>query len=168
VDAANHILSPFPAWAVPRVWVWMQQFRGRVMDDFGPRTLEEFMAEWEARQPARMSWAVLRDGEIGGLVVVDRQSPVLGATHCVFKRSFWGHEDTVDALKQIYEQAFSAGIQKLSCAVFPDNAQLIHLARRVGARREGRLKNHTLRDGKPADLLILGLERNAPAVEAAA
>lgn len=152
-------LESFPEFAVPRIYAWMQRFWRSVADDFAPESLEAFMADWEARKPARTAWAVCRDGEIGGVIVVDQLSPVVANLHIVCKRSFWGKETTLEAMRQACSAAFADGTLKLMCTVFPDNAHVIHLATQLGAEREGRLKNHTLRGGKPCDLLVFGLTK---------
>ncbi len=151
------IITPFPIHAVPRIWTWTEEFRHQVTDDFGPKSLAEFMADWEAKGELRLSWAIVHEGEIGGLVCVDRVSPVLGAVQFITKRSFWGSEKILPPIRAAYAAAFATGIQKLYSAVFIDNANVIHLARLLGAVREGRLRNHTMRGGKPADMLVLGI-----------
>jgi RimJ/RimL family protein N-acetyltransferase len=153
--------SPFPEHAVPRIWVWVQDFRSRVADDFAPKDLPGFMAEWAQRQAAgQQTWAVYRDGEIGGLVTFDPWSPVVGSTHCLFSRRFWGHETTVPALREAYRQIFETnGTRKLLAFAFADNYQLLGVAKKLGARREGLLRHQTMRGGRPVDMIAIGLLR---------
>ena len=71
------IVEPFPPHAVPRIWSWTQEFRNRVADDWSPSTLDDFVGDWESKSAAgRRTWAVLRDGELGGMVNSMRLSPV--------------------------------------------------------------------------------------------
>lgn len=147
--------TPFPEYAVPRVWTWMERFRSRVADDFAPKTLEEFVDDWERR--GSETWAVYRDGELGGLVTVEQVSPVVASSHCLFKKEFWGAETTIPALQQVYGKVFERGITKISSAVFHDNDTIKSLAYKIGAKREGMLRNQTLRGGKPVHMVVVGL-----------
>jgi len=150
--------SPFPEYAVPRVWRWIQEFRNRVADDYAPRDVAGFMADWRARQAQERTWAVFRDYELGGLVSFQQLSPVLGTSHCLFKKTFWGWQTTVPALELIYREIFEhSTTQKITAAVFRDNASIVGLARRLGAKTEGVLRSHTLRGGRLVDMVVLGL-----------
>jgi RimJ/RimL family protein N-acetyltransferase len=153
--------TPFPEYAVPRIWIWMQEFRGRVLDDFAPKDLPGFMAEWAQRQAAgQQTWVVYRDGEPGGLVTFEVASPVAGWTHCLFSRRFWGQDTTIPALQRVYRQIFETTQTRKLCALaFADNFQVIGLARRLGAKREGLLRQQTTRGGKAVDMVVLGLLR---------
>jgi len=150
--------TPFPDFSLPRVWYWLQEFRSRVADDFAPQTMAEFIEQWRSR-PEQRSWAVSRDGELGGLVTFQPENTVTGVTHCLFKKSFWGHETTVPALRLVYGQIFSEGFNKVCSLAFRDNVQILHLARVLGGDKEGVLREHTLRGGKPVDMMIIGLTR---------
>lgn len=157
--ARVEVSSPFPVFALPRAWAWMQEFRSRVCDDFSPQDLAEFMAQWDAqeRNPERVTFAVERDGEIGGLVTVTRLSPVLADIHLIFKREFWGHETTATALRIVLHEVFQRGIRKVTSLAFRDNHALIGLACKLGAVKEGVLREQTMRGGKPVDMVIVGL-----------
>lgn len=150
--------SPFPESAIPRVWSWIQGFRERVADDFAPASIEQFVQFWSSQSQAK-TWGVWRDGELGGLVVVKEISPVLAESHCLFKRSFWGHDTTLAALRAVYAEVFATGIEKVFSVAFRDNAQLLGLARRIGAQKEGILRKHTRRGGELVDMIAIGLLR---------
>jgi RimJ/RimL family protein N-acetyltransferase len=62
-------------------------------------------------------------------------------------------------MREVYAAAFASGLTKLYSVIFSDNSAVIHLAHQLGAKREGKLRQHTLRGGKPADMLVLGLTR---------
>lgn len=160
-DLHNVIVSsPFPVFHLPRVWVWTQEFRSRVADDFGPQSLDELMAQYQARIAAGLqSWSVHRDGELGGIVTFEPTSPVCGAAHCIFKKSFWGHETTVEAMRQVFEQVFDSGIEKILSLAFADNVQLLYAVRLLGFQKEGVLRKQTLRGGELVDMMALGCTR---------
>lgn len=151
------VSEPFPTFHLPRVWVWTQEFRSRVADDFGPKTLEEFMALQQARAAAgARSWGVYRDSELGGIVTFEAQSPVCGAAHCIFKKSFWGHETTVEAMRQVFDEVFAAGTRKILSLAFADNVQLLYAVRLLGFEKEGVLRKQTRRGGALVDMMALG------------
>ncbi len=154
------IESPFPVYALPRVWAWAEESRRQVADDFAPKSLDEFLAHWDSQALAgQRSWAVRRDGELGGVVTSTRFNPVAADAHCIFKRSFWGYATTGEALRQVFEEMFEEGVLKIATVAFSDNAAIIGLTGRLGFRREGTLERQTLRDGKLVDQVILGLTK---------
>lgn len=157
---AAQVETPFPEFAAPRVWAWMENFRNRVCDDYSPQTLSEFLALWSARASLEQRWAVYRDGELGGLITLQPLGPSVLTSHVLFKRSFWGSDTTMQAMRQVYDVAFDLPhIRKIWSLVFADNAQIIGLAKRMGFEIEGRMRHHTMRHGQPADMIALGLLR---------
>lgn len=160
VSAINdqvRVSEPFPAFHMPRVWVWTQEFRSRVADDFGPKSLEEFMAVQQARVAAGLrSWGVYRGGELGGLVTFEPTSPICGAAHCIFKKSFWGHETTVEAMRLVFDEVFASGVRKILSLAFADNVQLMYAVRLLGFQKEGVLRKQTQRGGELVDMMALG------------
>lgn len=150
--------SPFPEYAWPRVWSWIETFRHRVADDFGPKTLEEFVEQRMAATHEK-TWAVYRDGELGGIVSFQALTPWLGTAHCLFKKNLWGFETTIPALRAVAEEIFATGIWKLTVMPFRDNLQIKGVLKRLGAECEGTLREHTVREGKPVDVLLYGLTR---------
>jgi len=154
------VSRPFPIHALPRLWAWTVESRRQVADDFAVQTLEEFVSRWEAAETAgRSSWAVWRDKELGGAVTSSRINPVCVDAHCVFKRSFWGHAVTVEALRLVFEEIFSNGILKITATAFYDNHALLGLVRKLGFQKEGVLRQQTRRAGELIDVVVIGLTR---------
>jgi RimJ/RimL family protein N-acetyltransferase len=154
------IASPFPRYALPRLWRWADASWRQVADDFAPRTLDEFVSYWETKECAGMrSWEVIRDGEMGGVVTSLRLNPVLADAHCIFKKSFWGHETTAEALRLVFEQLFADGVLKIETKCFHDNHALLGLVGKLGFEREGTRKQSTLRGGKLVDRAAVGLTK---------
>lgn len=149
--------EPFPAWMWPQVWTWTRPFRDRIADDFGAKTLDEFVLHAAAVARQARTFAVKRDGEIGGLVTVQTVSPVLATSHVLFRKSFWGRDTTVSAIQQAYAKAFESGIERIESFVFRDNSSIRQIARLVGAREEGILRRRTQRNGELVDMVVLGL-----------
>jgi RimJ/RimL family protein N-acetyltransferase len=156
------VSEPFPPWALPVLWGWIESFRDRVCDDFSPKTFPEFLENWIARAKAgTRTWGVWRDDSLGGMISVGPLNPILAETHLVFARRFWGRETTIPALRQAYAIAFASGFEKLQAAVFADNYQLIALAKAIGAVEETHpkhpLRAQTRRNGKPVDMRLISL-----------
>lgn len=105
------------------------------------------------------TWAVYRDGELGGIVSFQALTPWLGTAHCLFKKNLWGFETTIPALRTVAEEIFATGIWKLTVMPFRDNLQIKGVLKRLGAECEGTLREHTVREGKPVDVLLYGLTR---------
>lgn len=143
------------------MWSWVSDFRHRVTDDFAPETLTGFVDQWEAAEKAgRKSWGIYRDGELGGVVTAADASPMLCQVSCIFKPSFWKGETPRHALTVVLGEIFG-GATKASMAFFADNRALISLAHQLGGVREGLFRRHTMRAGKLADVVVIGIQKEA-------
>jgi len=151
------VRSPFPFEALPRVWMWIQKFRHKVADDFSPKTLEEFVSLEASKWDRQKTWAIYGDGELGGLVVFERESPWVGSAHLVLKPDFQGKGLAVKALRQTFGAMFAEGVGRLVFYVFSGNLAVGSLIVNLGGQREGCLRGHSLQDGKPADVWVYGL-----------
>jgi RimJ/RimL family protein N-acetyltransferase len=179
---AVEVVEPFPRWAWPRIWTWMQEFRSRVCDDFGPQSLEEFLQLQATQEPMRRDFGVWRDGVLGGYVCVLRAHPKMPSAqmHIIFRKSFFGRETVVPVLRCACAKLFAEdGVLTIRSEVFADNAAIREFVREVGFReyglrapawkremavRNGRrprevdpIPNITLRDGEPVDVVGLAL-----------
>lgn len=66
-----------------------------------------------------------------------------------------------EAAMLIIDHAFCRlGLNRISLGVRTDHAAAIHLYRSLGFRDEGRLREHSMADGKPVDALVMGLLRS--------
>lgn len=154
------LVTPFPPQRWPRVWVWIEEFRNRVMDDFSPQTLEEFVQQRMGANPYEATFGVERGGELGGLITVCPLNPYLANAHCLFKKSFWGSDVTLAACRQVFSEMFeNTSIQKITSIAFADNHQILALVRKLGGNKEGHLYRNTQRDGKPADQMVLAIQK---------
>lgn len=152
--------SPFPLLHVPRIWTWVQKFRDKVADDFAPKTLDEFVDDWERKeQHGQRSWAVKRDGERGGVIQSEAISPGVRSIHALFKPEFWGDQTTLPAIALACKELFQGDTRKLVALMFVDNIAAIHMAMRLGGIREGTLIAETIRGGQPVNVAIIGIHR---------
>lgn len=164
IEGELRMVEPFPEYAWPEVWVWMESFRHRIVDDFGPQTLEAWVEFGLAMGARSRTWAVYRGEELGGLITFDRHSPVMGTSFAMFKRSFWGRATTDAALRAVYGGLFAEGaapprLQKIASVVFEDNHAMRDLSRRGGGKEEGLLREHAMRGGKPVNMVLIGMTR---------
>ncbi|MFN3326742.1 MAG: GNAT family N-acetyltransferase [Bryobacteraceae bacterium] len=154
---AVRIQSPFPEYAVPELWFAMQEFRHRLADDFGPRTIEEFLAAWRTTEATR--WVVWKDEDLAGLVELQAVSPIVGLIHCFFRPPFWGRGITDEAMRLVFREIFGVGFEKVMAMPFADNRNVLAMAKRMGLVREGLLRSQTRRGGELVDVVILSLFR---------
>jgi RimJ/RimL family protein N-acetyltransferase len=154
---AIEVESPFPEFAVPRLWDWVLTFRSKVCDDYSPKTREAFVEHTLAQLRTHNSWAVARDGDIGGIVLFQPWNPRVGTMHVMFKRTFWGRSTTETALRQILSQVFGAGYEKVCAYFFEDNYALRGLVHALGGKREGWLEAQTIRNGKPVAMEAIAI-----------
>lgn len=154
------LIHPFPFEALPRVWQWIESFREQVGDDFAPREEKQFIDTMWAKWPRLKTWGIVGDGELGGLILFEKLSPWLGTAHVVLKKVFQNRGVAHKACRWALGEMFrEEGIGKLQFDVLTRNAAVGSLLINLGATREGWLKNHTLRDGKPIDVYLYGLTK---------
>jgi RimJ/RimL family protein N-acetyltransferase len=154
------LIKPFPFESLPRIWSWISTFREKVADDFGPKTMDEFISHMRSVWDRQKSWAIFNDGELGGLITFERVTPWLGTAHVLLKPDFQGKGIAVQACRQAVGEMFTQeGVGKLEFRVLGGNLAVGSLLITIGAKREGTQEQHTLRAGEPADVWIYGLTK---------
>jgi RimJ/RimL family protein N-acetyltransferase len=158
-------ITPFPIDRLDSLWEWICAARKQVADDFGPQTWDEFVDSELERVTVAASgnvatFAIYRNGELGGYVRAERTGPITCDAHCIFARDFYGYQTTIPALNKVAGQLFEAGIQRITLSTLAHNTPVRALLKRLGAVEEGRLREATLQDGQPVDVLIFGLLRH--------
>lgn len=145
--------------SVPRIWKWVEQSRRSIADDFAPKTLDEFVDLWEMReQNGQRSWAVYRDGELAGVISSNQISPVVADFHVIFGREFWGSANTLPAAREVLAIIFEK-YSKVTSLVFADNHAILGNLYKLHGLKEGVLKEQTLRDGKPIDMVLVAIHK---------
>ncbi|MGA3190490.1 MAG: GNAT family protein [Bryobacteraceae bacterium] len=151
----------FPSFAVPRVWAWTESFKDRIRDDFSAETIEQFLEQWEtAEAGGRVSWSVLRDGELGGVIQSRPSSPIVADINFVFKPSFWGQATTKPAMEAVLAEIYATGFLKVTSSAYRDNAGVIGLLKNLGGKTEAVLEGHTVRGGSLVDVVIISLTKD--------
>ncbi len=162
---AIEIEQPFPKFSLPAVWRWVQASRDRIADDFFAKDLDQFVDWWEEREArGRLSWAVKRSNQIGGVITAEKNGGISYDLHCVFHRDFYGHTTTVAALELVVDRLFAPppegyGAEKISTAAFADNLSLSGIVKALGGSREGTQHGQTRRGGRLVDIALLGLQK---------
>jgi RimJ/RimL family protein N-acetyltransferase len=155
------LITPFPFESLPRVWRWIERFRGSVADDFAPKTLSEYVEHMASRWQEEKTWAIYGDGELGGLIEFQRFNLWLGTAHVLLKPDFHGKGIAVQACRQAVGEMFAQGIGKLEFHVLSGNVAIGSLLSNLGAKREGLQEGHTLSGGEPRDVWVYGLTKKA-------
>ena len=154
------LVSPFPPYAVPRVWSWVEPFRSRYFDDYQPATLDAFVRDWTHQDRlGRRTWGVVANDELGGCVGAVEATPVRVAVDFTFKEGFWNHGIAPQAVKMVMARIFEGPAEKLTMVAFADNRALVGMLKQAGAQIEGTLRGNTLRDGKLIDVVVLGVRK---------
>ena len=154
------IETPFPPQALPQAWGWLREFPDCNFDDFGPSTLDEFLAEMARRAESEQSWGISKDGELCGIVGYLPITARNGTFHGIcFARWSWGRETTMTAVRSIIGSLLGRGVEKISASFFADNSKIYAFFRDLGAVDEGYWKAQTLRQGKPTDMRSVAIFR---------
>jgi RimJ/RimL family protein N-acetyltransferase len=150
--------EPFPAWAWPTAWTWIEPHRARAMGDRMPQDRATFV-EHQMGLTAWRTFGVWRAGELGGFVTLEPASPGIWSIHIVLKPAFFGCGARAAgmAIERLFESDKEA--RKVISVILTTNLLCSALGRRLGFQREALLREHVMAGGKPADLLIFGLLR---------
>lgn len=154
---------------VPLIWDWMQEFPKANFDDYGPKSIEAFKAEVVQRVEARevLVVAYLDDDPVGVMTyaaITDR----LGTFHGLcFAKRVHGTGVAAFAVSRFIDKLFGKPklqgvrpIEKIQAAYFEDNAFVERFLKRQGFQHEGKLRQHTLRGGKPVNCNLVALYRD--------
>jgi len=157
-QAAITMVSPFPASAYPQLWKWVNESPECNMDDYSPRDYDSFVSTMTARAAYERSWGVEADGSLCGIINYCPTTPHGGIFHGIcFTNYVCGTPVTETAVRQVIEQLFDEGVEKISAMFFADNARVRKFLTRLGAEYEGYLRTHTIRYGKPIDMMLLAI-----------
>ena len=153
------VREPFPAYAWPMVWEWLQPVQFSVFDDFGPKSKEEFV-EYSLRVRANhRSFVVRIDGRIGGVITFDQVNPVTAIGHVLFARWCWGTAAPAEGLRQACARMFEGTTRKVLGLIPESNRLAIALAVRHGGKVEGLLRQHSQRGGQLVNAVAIGMTK---------
>ena len=152
------ITSPFPLELVPLAWQWLQEFPQANFDDYGPQTFNQFEPHMQWRVTTERTWAVFKEGQPCGVVGYAPITPRLGALHGIcFAKGLCTRDEKREAVRLILRELFDSGVAKICATFFADNSKIGPFLSDLGALEEGYLRQHTLRDGQPINMVQVAI-----------
>jgi len=151
------VTYPFPEYAWPRVWSWIESYPRLFLDDDGPHSAADLVALME-KQP--FTFAAVRDGEIVGAVWFELTRPDAGVIHTAFARRAWGREVTDTVFHQVAKLLFAAPLlRKIVSIFYADNQFARAMVKRFGFHFDGVLRAEAMRGGVAVDMELWSLLR---------
>lgn len=143
------------------MWGWLMQDRAANFDDYGPVTCRDFLREMQKREQAEViSMAYIEDHNPVGIMTALPITSRLWTTHGIcFTKSVHGTGIPLEAMRQFLDLLWLKGAQKVCASYFADNERVDKFLRKLGAQREGVRLDHTLRNGKPTDMIDVAFFR---------
>ncbi len=152
------IISPLPVEAIPLVWEWARESPGHNFDDYGPETFEQLEAAIIERQERERTWGVKVDGEFVGFVGYIPTSHRTGMMHGIlFAQKVHGKGIAREAMRQIFNSLFAAGVEKIAAGYFAQNLQVHRFLHKLGAIEEGYLREQTVQRGQKLDMRLVAI-----------
>ena len=151
------LVYPFPDADWAHLWNWVQEYPERNFDDYGPRDCADFIEEMRRRQQVEWTFGVRIDGVLGGFVGFAPTTPRSGMLHGIcFAQRAWGPH-TRPAVRRVFEELATVGVEKISATYFADNAKIDRFLKDLGAQEEGLLRQQTRRGGELIDMRLVGI-----------
>lgn len=147
---------PFPTEYYPNLFEWVNQYPERMMDDFWPKNLKDFTTVIETRNNTEQT-ILVKEGDcpVGFVGYMDCNEHVGSLRGVCFDKTVHGSGIAKCSVRQILQSQFDRGIHKINAFPFVDNTRSIAFYYSLGAKYEGVLREHTIRNGKLTDLLCL-------------
>jgi len=154
------ITEPFPEWAWPLAWSWVEGQRDRVFDDSGPKTDVEFVSRYIDLYQNGRTYGIWKDGRIGGVIGFEFNSGTCATAHILVSRRLWGKENS-EAFREAARQMFESlpALLRIQAFVPASNRLAVMLAKRMGGVFEGRLRDVGMMGGEPVDADLIALTR---------
>ncbi|MDO8615174.1 MAG: GNAT family protein [Dehalococcoidia bacterium] len=126
------------------------------------RSLRAHRERWERIRddPGHVSWVIETKGgtpigEIGLLNIHPHGRAELGIS--IGEKDCWSRGYGADAIRALLRHAFGElGLRRVHLIADEDNARAIRCYEKCGFVREGLLRGHRLRHGKPLNMVIMG------------
>lgn len=166
------LLEPFPPAEVERIWGWMKSFKSLVETDDSPHTKEEFVQELRGNLPWLLTYAIVdkhnemkrkHEHPLAGIVAIEPEGRFAAKIHIATCRSAFGKRLADEGVKDAIADAWAQlpDCSRLTAFINANNVPAISLAKRVGFRIEGKLRDAIVQFGEPKDAVIMGLTRRA-------
>jgi RimJ/RimL family protein N-acetyltransferase len=151
--------EPFPEWGWAMAWEWASKRRHQLADDFFPRSQDEFVEGYSRAFSKARTLGLWKDGSLGGAIIFVPDSPVVATAHILLSRRLWGTPavELRGAAALMFES--QPELIRIQAFVPAWNRLAIAQAKRLGGSVEGILRAATMRDGNPADAVVVGITR---------
>lgn len=152
-DPSQLSLQPFPAESIPLLWEWMHEYPKANLDDYGPRTLEEFRMYLLGRaQAGTKTLGVKVDGEFVGAIAVLQLDRIAFFRGICFAKAVHGKGVAPHAVGLVLQAHWEEGFRKVGAEFMADNRRVRDFLEKLGAVDEGYFKAETMRGGRPVDV----------------
>lgn len=153
---AVEIVSPFSRAHYRPLWEWMCYFPREMFDDFERwETYRHFEKEMDRRAEAETTWMATEAGVPVGFMSAAKHNDHLASMRGIcFAKEVHGTGVPLRAMRLCLDQIFATGVYKINSYAFVDNLRSIRFYKKLGAREQGLLERHTLRNGKMTDILL--------------
>ncbi len=127
------------------------------------RTMEAMRERFEMGRddPFTEVWRIDVEGRpIGQIELVDiHELQRRAEVHlCIGEKDVWGHGHGARAVRLMLYHAFEdLRLRRVFAMADADNARVIRLLEKCGFAREGMLREHRLRHGRPVDMVVMGV-----------
>jgi RimJ/RimL family protein N-acetyltransferase len=166
------LIEPFPVGESARAFKWFHSYRNVTESDITPKTPEDFNIHLRTllALPGVRSFGVIdKDNKLNipheapliGMLLFEPAGPWNCYIHLASTRRAWGSGFIDEAITVAVDTLFAEqpDLQRISAFVMPANAPVKGLARRMGMRYEGCMRNIILKNGNPMNLLHFGITR---------
>jgi len=141
-------------------WSWLQEYPASNFDDYGPRSLAEFVQEMSRRRERELVRLVRLDSAAVGMIGYVPITPKTGMFHGIcFARAVHGSDIAQRAVRMFLAERWAEGVEKVSASFFADNLHIGRFLADLGAMDEGLLRRQTYRGGVAIDVRVVAIFR---------
>lgn len=153
-------LIPFPLEELPLAWEWMNEFPAANIDDYGPKTYEEFKEQIIQRMRSEVICGVKYKGKLVGIIGYIPLNARYGMFHGIcFSKAVHGKHICSEAVRTFIAKLFATGVDKISASYFAQNRRIRRFLKSLGAVDEGYLRKQTVQNGKYVDAILVAIFR---------
>lgn len=157
------LIYPYPADQLRAAWEWMNEFPLANLDDYGPKSYEEFEQDMLARLKTEVISGVKHRDKLVGIIGYLPITSRYGMFHGIcFSKAVHGQGVASQAVRKFVANLFANGVEKISASYFADNRRVRRLLGNIGAVDEGYMRRQTTQKGKPVDSILVAIFKEQP------
>lgn len=164
------LIEPFPPQEIHRIWGWIHCYKTINLLDGGPTTAEEFNTYMANTLSQVRSWGVI---DKNNKLNVKHEAPLIGAImfepsnewggyfHVASTRKAWGSRMIDQGGEAVIQYLFETcpELLRVGAYILEHNAPARGLAKRLGFRVEGYVRDLVMQGGEPKSMVLYGLTR---------